>query len=180
MHANVSAEINLLVSDFQAALTSHLEQFRNDGDTYGYAILLGEELEMCDAIAITSRESDVAKIEDANFINDFRYLPDEWQHWHHDAFSDFNSKLSDVYLLFREQCPVDKNVFDYNEAEMGYLNDIHNMYLTAAQTCVERGLFGDVWYRVIWISDCDFSIISDSFHQLNSGRVIEEAGKYFE
>ena len=179
MPANVSAEIKSLVGDFQAALTSHLEKRRHDGDTYGYAIMLGEDIEMCDAIAITSQESDVAKIEDESFINDFRYLPDEWQHWHHDAFTEFNSKLAEVYWLFRERCPEDEDRCEYNSAEMGYLSDVYSMYLTAAQTCVNRGVFGDVWYRVIWISDCDRSIISDAFHQLNSGRAIKEAGKYF-
>ena len=180
MKLNVTNELALLSTDFETALTSHLEKFCNDGNTYGYAILLGEDIDSCDAIAVTSLETDVANVADPDFINDFRYLPDEWQHWHPNAFDDFNRKLNDVYLLFRERCPKDPENFTFSESEKVYLGNVYKMYLDTALNCLQRGAFGDIWYRVIWISDSDYSIIADSFHQLNSGRVIEEAGEYFE
>ncbi len=180
MATDVSAELNLLTGDFETALAMHLQDFRSDGDTYGYAILLGEDIGMCNAIAVTSKETDVAAIGDANFANDFRYIPDEWQHWHQDAFRDFNSKLDEVYALFRQRCPQTQGVYQYNEHELKYLQDVYDMYLNAAAKCVKDGAFGDVWYRVIWISDCGRSIIADSFYQLNQGRAIDEAAEYFE
>ena len=179
MPSKVQQEMSDLIPIFEQALTSHLQLFVSDPEVYGYAVLVGEDIDQCGAIAVTNRESDLSEYLGSEEEPEYRYIPDEWQHWHQDAFTQFNAKLDSVYEVFRSRCPDDLDVFEYNEDEMNYLTDVYHVYLSAMKSCQDAGAFGSIWYRVIWISDSDRFIIGKSFNELNEGRAIDEAGHFF-
>ena len=89
------------------ALAKHLQSFKDDSETCGYAIVLGEDIDQLQAIAVTNREEDMNALDDPSEADEFRFSPDEWQHWHHDAFESFNESLDEIYELFRERHPQD-------------------------------------------------------------------------
>ena len=134
--------------------------------------MIGEDIDQLQAIAVTNREADIASLDDPSFADEFRYSPDEWQHWHHDAFYEFNESLESVYELFRERHPQTDDD-SYTEEELAFIVNVCNMFLGAAIDCARSGSFGDINYRLIWISDCEFPVIDESIRQLNEPTVVQ-------
>ena len=172
MESLVHAELDELSTAFRDALSNHLQSFNDDSQTCGYAIVLGEDIDQLNAIAVTNHEEDVTSLDDPSFADEYRYSPDEWQHWHHDAFDSFNDSLNSIYELFRNRHPQ-RDDDSYSDEEQAYLINVCNMYLGAAVDCARRGDFGGIGYRLIWISDCEYPVIPESIRQLNDPAVVK-------
>ena len=179
MPSEVHEQIQGLGPVLQSAIKVHVEQIQTDSDVYGYALMLGEDIDQCNVIAVTNAESALADHKETEEEADYRYLVDEWQDWHHDAFSSFNAQLDDVYEQFRDSCPEDEDRESYSDEEVEYLKDIYELYFQAMKTVVGQGAFTSIWYRMIWISDSDRPIIQQAFYGLNSGKPIDEACQFF-
>ncbi|TWU40286.1 hypothetical protein Q31b_36330 [Novipirellula aureliae] len=179
MKSLVYSELEELCSVFRDALASHLSDLNANSQSCGHAILIGEDIHQLNAIAVTNTEDDITALDDPSFADQYRYMPDEWQHWHQKAFSGFNDALDAVYGLFRERHPEREDDYSYSKEEQAYIIDVCCMYLGAAMDCAKEGEYGNISYRCIWISDCNYPIIAESIRRLNDPSVAKNALKLF-
>lgn len=159
---------------FEAELIASIKAASAQKSPYGYALLLGEDLEMAYPIAVTNCESDLADPTDTYS----RYIPDEWLEWHDDHFAKVKHAYKALYQVFSQAYTVTDGDFCYTEVALEFMEQLYGMYLAAMKKVI--GQFPDVSYWIIWISDSDRPIISESFWALNSDHVREEAAIYFE
>lgn len=162
---------------FEEELKQSIETCIEIANPYGYALMLGEDLNMAWPMAITNSELSLVDCDDDQ-INDIRYLPDEWVDWHYDDFSKFQSAYEVLYQSFAAKNTITDEHCYYTKDALDFMNALYEMYFNTIKKV--KAEYSSIWYWVIWISDSDREIIKKSFFSLNTGRAIEEAKIYFE
>jgi len=156
-----------------------IKVLKSNPDTYGYAILLGEDLHQSDAISLTSTKSFLDDNKGCDYLSDMKYMPNEWPNWHHEAYENFNSAFEKMYKTF-ESIFTSSPGSEYDEEELHLLRTLYENYLMVTKELNDEGVFKSFSYVIIWLMDSNRDVQSKSFWQLNEGVAIEEAGKYFE
>lgn len=174
MKQEIRHSLDSMREQFEVDLRSSIKAATLESSPYGYALMIGEDLEMAAPITVTNSESDLTDPND----NDLRYIPDEWAEWSYDHFDKFKSTYEKLFQEFSETHNVTDENFYYTEDAQEFMSHLYSIYLEAMKNVISE--FPDIWYWVIWISDSDREIIKKSFLELNSGRSLKEAADYFE
>lgn len=157
-------------ADLRAAITACCEE----SSPYGFALMLGEDLEMATPVVVTNSEADLPDPED----NDARYIPDEWKGWKYEYFGNFKRAYAELFKTFSETHQITTENYTYTTDAMIFMNTLYSMYLAGMKQVTPD--YPDIWYWIIWISDSDRTIMEESFIALNSGRARQEAAVYFD
>lgn len=175
----IDEEVKNIFSIFKEELKNHLKLLRSERpETYGYAILLSEDLEFSTAVSVTNTNEFLVQNKDSEYIKDIKYIPDEWQDWHYNAFSNFNEKYKAFYTEFTLIHPSSGRLY-YGETELYLFNCLYDSYLNAMFELKNEGFFGNIKYIVIWVSDSDRDIMRKSLLKLNDQNTINDAIEYF-
>ncbi|WP_445359856.1 DUF4303 domain-containing protein [Microbulbifer sp. EKSA005] len=174
MKQEIRSSIDLIQAEFEMDLRASVKAVSEGSSSYGYALMIGEDLDMAAPIAVSNSESNLGSSND----NDIRYIPDEWSRWSYDHFDNFSASYKDVYKRFEATHNVTDEDCCYTNDAIEFMNQLYTMYLTGMKKVVAE--FSSIWYWVIWIPDSDREIVKNSFLELNSGRALKEASIYFE
>ncbi|WP_445362222.1 DUF4303 domain-containing protein [Microbulbifer sp. ANSA003] len=169
-----------LLDLLEESIVTSMESIVKDKNPYGYALLIGEDLDCANVVVVTNSEENLKKYSAEEDVDDYRYIPDEWDDWHYEDFKDFNEKLDEVYSRFAETHIVTDDECLYTEDALDYMNALYSLYIQAMANVREKNIFPSIWYRLVWISDSDRNVIANSFYELNDGRALKEASYLFE
>ena len=154
-------------------LTQVLATLANDQDNFGFSLSVPSDYGSAFLAYSIGKESNLT----IDYL-DFRYSPVEWMDtWL--PLGDANNSLNAVVQEFSIGCAM---VVDYGERDRlhdQFISDCANVCLEVLHECNEQGLFGCIWYKVLHMSDEDHPVVAESFHRLNSGRALKEAGSLF-
>ncbi len=153
----------LFEKELRASLVAATEQH----EPFGYALMLGEDLDLSAPIAVTCAE--------AEHPGESRYMPDEWEHWHGHHFAGFRTAYQNVWEQFASSHAVTDAASRYTSDAEQFMEQLYELYLTTMKSVVAD--FPRIRYWVIWIPDSDRGIIRRSVVELNSGTIAEEAAR---
>ena len=164
--------IPLLEIDIKKVLETH-------PNTYGYALMAGEDLEQLNVISISNTESDYLKYEES-YKDEARYIVDEWAEWHQESFPSLNNYTLELYNKFRELCPENEGSEYYSDHEVYFQEQILSSYVDALSHLKNNGKLNNITFTLIYISDCGLDIINQSIKKLNSGIELKKALEVYE
>lgn len=185
---NIS-EVNLLLEEIQPVLTktvahdieTHVARLTATGkEFYGYALLPGDFRDMHDVVVVTNSESDIkVSISDIAYRY-YRFSVDEWASWEHEAFADTNSVLAEATKRFQSQHSLEHDRFQMDECEVTFFGGLLESLVKGFEVAKKAGTFGDTEkFLVVWFSDSDGAIMSESAKRLNSATVAAEFSAEF-
>ncbi|MEP0917913.1 DUF4303 domain-containing protein [Leptolyngbya sp. DQ-M1] len=148
-----------------AKLHAHSTQF------YGYALLPGELEAICDLVAAFNCESDIAPEHIASSY--YRYSVDEWANYAHSEFPRSSAIIDSRNAQFKKLHRKDNsNEYLLDDWEVAHANKLLTTILTAMIELRHDGLLGgEKSFAIIWISDSDHSIMSQSAKAPNSDAI---------
>jgi len=176
MDREVELAVRRIQPILEADLRSSIEAVVRDHDPYGYALLLGEDLDQSTPSAVTNAERDLDGVR-PDYATETRYFPDEWVNWHSDQFSQFNNAFRQTYLTLEAHHSVTNDDFTYTSEALDFMRILYELYLETMMKVSPD--YPSISYWIIGISDSGRSIIKQSFFKLNSGRALAEASSLF-
>jgi len=179
MKSDIKNSINSLLPLLERSIIESVNSVVKEKDPYGYALLIGEDLDQANIVLVTNSEKALEKCSEDE-ANDYRYIPDSWDDWHYEYFNEFNKNLNEIYSNFESTHEITDEECYYTSDGLEYMDILYSLYLQAMVNIKKEGKFKSIWYRIIWISDCDRSIIKKSFFKLNEGKVLTEAEYLFQ
>ena len=154
-------------------------EMRKDEDIYGFALRIPEDIAAPEVCAAVNRESNL-RGESRGSLTwlERRYCPNEWEALPNAKFlGESCRRLAATYDAHRNAL-LDPS-FEYTSEGLEYRERVFSLCLDAMARCHVDGAFGHIWYKVLWISDAEHPVVSESFYRLNSGRALEEAARLF-
>lgn len=147
---------------------------RVPGGLWGFAIMLGEDIDLLSCIAVTLSNEQIAN---PNRINskDFLYLPDEWPDFHLKTFRGTRQ----VYEQLLQSISLETPDCNYTNDQLVFMRGIYDTYLNILQKHRTNTMLASVPYLLMYTSDCSRAFIARSIHSLNSGPVLAGARRYF-
>lgn len=164
-------------ADLRAAIVSdikrHVTELRQSGvNFYGYAVLPPDYYTAFDPTAIAVAFNCESDIDASNRGQPYyRYSVDEWQNYVHDGFDTVNDKLKS--LLAANRGSQDDPIND------DFVESIYQSVLDAMLTLRNDGVFNDVPYLIIWLSDSGEDILNRSAKLLNSSEIYSDYATEF-
>ncbi|GJJ00095.1 hypothetical protein RugamoR64_06330 [Duganella rhizosphaerae] len=182
-------EVNSLLEEIQPALVAavthdiekHVARLAAIGrEFYGYALLLGESHDMRGVVVVTNSESDIKVPVSDNLYRYHRFSVDEWTSWERDEFGNTNSVLVEANKLFQSQHSREHDSFLMDECEVAFVGGLLESLVNGLEAAKKAGAFGDTEkFLVVWISDSNVPIMSESAKRLNSATVAAEFTEEF-
>lgn len=158
-------------------LTQILSALSTDKDNYGFALAVPSDYGSAALFYAVGKESKLREEGKNHFA--YRYSPVEWMPtwlWP----SDSNEALGKVVESFTAQYRTVDDPERKNQMHDDFISDCASACLDVLQECNDAGLFGNVWYKVLEMSDEEHPVVAQAFRSLNSGRALEEASPLFD
>lgn len=170
--ASLDDTLTQLRSSIAADIKQHVNALNESGvEFYGYALLPPDYYTAYEPVTIAvayNREADI-EVENRDDIY-FRYSVNEWQNYVHDGFDSTNAVLRTLLSRVRDE---DDNIDD------SLVESVYGAMLDGLASLREDGVFSQLPYVVIWLSDSDDGIMNQSVKTLNSAEVYAEFATEF-
>lgn len=178
MKSKVSSDLLQWQVMLKDELASTLTEFRDDPTIYGFALGVPDDIGCPGLMYAVGREAKLVKEKKGSSKwLDRRYSAVEWtDNW--SSLNDSSDELERIYAKHRELTPPDSP--DCDEEDDNYQDDCLTACLNAMLACNSEGLFGNIWYKILWMSDSEHPILGKAFRELNQGRALSEAAYLFE
>ncbi len=173
-----------LLMEVQPALTSavstgareHVARLQAQGiEFYGYALLPGEPFNIGNLVAVTNSEADIQVPPGDEEYFEYRFAVDEWAHWWHDELSAANALLAEANERFASLHTRNPDGFEMDEVEVAYSEGLLEAVVSGLYAAKTSGTFGDKEpFLVVWMSDSDAAIITESVSRLNLPAIADE------
>lgn len=181
MNAEVLSQ---LLAEIQPALVAavtddvrdHVVKLRSQGkEFYGYALLPGEPYDIHSLVAVTNSEGDIKVPLTDNQYRYYRFSVDEWMHWDQNEFAKAKALLTGANKRFTSIHTPTPGNYEMDEFEVAYSNGLLGAIVSGLNAAKNAGVFGDEEpFLVVWISDSDEAIMTESVKQLNSPAIANE------
>jgi hypothetical protein len=142
---------------------------------YGYALLPGEPYDIHSLVAVTNSEGDIKVPPTDNQYRYYRFSVDEWAHWDHNEFVTANALLADASKRFASlHTPIPGN-YEMDEIEVAYSKGLLEALVSGLNAAKATGVFGGKDpFLVVWLSDSDETIMTESVRHLNPLAIADE------
>jgi hypothetical protein len=173
MKPNIATALRTWTATFKKELSAQLETLRTDEDIYGFAVEVPEDLANLGIISAIGRESKLSGEQaGSSYWLDRRYSPVEWD-YDGSAFGASCNQLQEIACKYRhvfisDTCEDTTEGIDFRDA-------LYSACLDVMVDCDSEGVFGHIWFKVIFLSDGEHPIVRKSFNRLNTGRAKKEA-----
>jgi len=159
-----------LIADIQ----QHVANIEKRNEIYGYSVLPPDYSTMPDPTTVGivyNRESD---LEPEHKEDDcYRFCVDEWKNWETEGFDTTNSHLAEQFKQFRSMHPEDPDSFEIDDFESAYIGKINKCILDALTVVREKQVFGQDAFLVVWLTDSEDQIMTQSAKKLNPSSIYE-------
>ena len=140
----------------------------NSPDTFGLAILLGEDINMLYPFLVSITERQIQDI-NARWRDEGQYIPDEWPNWHKGLLKDSEEEFKKIFGDFKRKFPHENDDCTYTEEELSFMSDMYKIYLQIMMDLREKDFLKEIPFVIIYTSDCDRPFMYESVIALNSG-----------
>jgi hypothetical protein len=175
MNSAVSKELKEWREIFGRELKSHLRTLQADDDIYGFTLALPENFRELHIVTGVARESQLkGETAGSTYWLNRRYCPD----W--DFIGNMNVFPESSGMLSKILSDYEATFSTHSESrEIRCRDEFHATCLDVMSRCVNNGDFGNIWFRMLHISDSNLRIVRASFYRLNSGRALKEGAKIY-
>jgi hypothetical protein len=165
-----------LVAAVADGIRDHVATLRSRGiDFYGYAILPGEPDDIHDLVAVANNEAGIEVPAADKQYRYYRYGVDEWSHWDSDGFASANALLVEANAQFEAMHSKADGDYMMDEFELAHADALLDAIVRGLEIAKDEGVFGsDNRFLVVWISDSDHKIMTESARRLNSAVVFQD------
>jgi hypothetical protein len=139
------------------------------GSLWGFAVMLGEDIDMLDCIAVTISTEELNNLPD-DYRDEAKYIPDEWPNFHNDTF---NLTAKEYRTLF-QACPASENS-QYTNEQIEFMTGVYDTYLAVMKDCRKLQPLASVPFVLMYTSDSARTFIARSVHALNDDAIRDEA-----
>ena len=161
-----------LKSAFESDLLSFVKQLNNNNDIFGLAIMIGEDIDQMDCIAVTLNQEERAKLS-PEYSREAQYIADEWPTWHYEVFKSTSEAFQKLLLSAPKSDP---DTYEYTSEQLQFMDGLYDAYLSVMMAHRSTELSG-IPFTMLYSSDCGRNFMGKSVQKLNSGQVLEEAIK---
>ena len=142
---------------------------------YGYALLPGEPYDINCLVAVTNCEGEIKVPPNDDQYRYYRFSVDEWVHWDHDEFGAANALLADANKQFASLHTPTPGNFEMDEIEVAYSKGLLEAFVSGLNVAKATGTFGSKEpFLVVWVSDSEETIMTESVRRLNSPAIVNE------
>jgi len=169
-------EINYtqLKSSFENDLLAFVDQITSTSKLFGLAIMIGEDIDQMDCIAVTLNEKERGELSPA-YSSESQFIADEWPSWHYEAFK----STSEAFQKMLSNAPKpDPDSFEYTKDQLRFMNGIYDTYLSVMMSHRSTAL-SSIPFTMLYSSDCGRNFMARSVQKLNTGDILEGAQKIF-
>jgi hypothetical protein len=158
---------------FQSVLKKDLHStieviVNNSPNTFGLALLLGEDINMMSPFLVTISEDQIQDI-DQRYRDEAQYIPDEWPNWHKGLLEDSEMAFKKVFEEFKSKYPIENEDCTYTDDELSFMDEMYKIYIDTMTDLRKEDFLKKVPFTIIYTSDCDRPFMYDSVVALNSG-----------
>lgn len=181
MKIDLSRHFDEWTSLLQLELSQILEPLGRDTGNYGFALAVPEDAgSACIMYAVGNESRMVGEKPRSLAWLERRYSPAEWvENW-----SDLN-KTTDALQAIVAEFELRTSTASLSESE---IDEAHDEFITNCATacmnamlqCDREGLFGHIWYKVLFMSDGEHPVLAEAFKKLNRGRALKEAARLYD
>lgn len=165
----------------EAELEEILTPLGREGDNYGFALAVPEDVGSAAMMFAVGKESNLVGEKPKSLIwRERRYSPLEWvENW--SAVPRATDALQTLVEKW-QSCAAAESLAneEFDEAHDRFITECATASLEAMQHCNRRGNFGGIWYKVLFMSDSIHPVLVQAFQELNTGRALKEAAIFFE
>jgi hypothetical protein len=165
----------------QLELAQILEPLGREAGNYGFALAVPEDAGSACIMYAVGNESKLVGEEPGSVVwLDRRYSAVEWvQNWL--PMNRSTDALQDIVAEFESRASSGS----LSESELAaahdhFISDCATAWMNAMLRCDSEGLFGHIWYKVLFMSDSEHAVLAEAFRKLNSGRALKEAAPLFD
>jgi hypothetical protein len=142
---------------------------------YGYALLPGEPYDISSLVVATNSEGDIKVPPTDDQYRYYRFSVDEWMHWDHNEFVAAKALLTDANKRFASMHTPTLGNYEMDEFEIAYSNGLLKALVSGLNIAKAAGVFGGkAPFLVVWISDSDETIMTESVKHLNAPAIANE------
>jgi hypothetical protein len=170
-----------LITAVADGVRSHVGTLRSRGiEFYGYALLPGEPYDIQSLVAVTNAEADIKVPPSDSQYNYYRYCVEEWVRWEYEGFAAANALLVEADEVFRSMHSKPDGDFRLDEFEIAHVNILLDSIVQGLQAAKASGVFGGSKpFLVVWISDSNHKIMTESVRRLNPTEVATDFAREF-
>ena len=160
-----------------------LTELSRDLDNYGFALDVPKDYGSACLLYTIGKESTLDSKDDKSKRKsklkslqalDNRYSPVEWmENWL--WLPQSNNILKKLVDDFSADYQKTKNKNLQGKMHDEFITSCASACLDVLKECNSAGLFGNIWYKIVVMSDEEHPIVAEAFRTLNSGRAIDEA-----
>ncbi len=162
----------------QTELSEIIEPLGRETDNYGFALAIPEDVGSPSVMYAVGKESKLIGEQAGSLVwLDRRYSAVEWsENWIELPRS--TETLQEIVAEHKdENSALEDSAFA--EAQNRFISDCASTCMNAMLRCDTNGLFGKIWYKILFMSDTDHPVLGEAFAKLNTGRALEEAAQFF-
>ena len=157
-------------------ITELLQKISVDPDNFGFALAVPTDYGAACIVYAVGKNS--ASGPYGNLSRSFIYTPVGWvQNW--TGMPRTNEALDEIVERFRETYSAMEDGKEKNQVHDEFISQCAYCCLGVLEECNRNGLFGNIWFKVLDMSDDEHPAVAESFRRLNSGKVLEEGAEFF-
>jgi hypothetical protein len=161
-------------SAFESDLLSLVKQLTSSQKLFGLAIMIGEDIDQMDCIAVTLSEEEREKLSPAD-SSELQYIADEWPSWHYEAFKSTSQTFKKLLSNAPESNP---DSCEYTSDQIQFMDGLYDTYLSVMMDHRTTELSG-IPFTMLYSSDCGRNFMGKSVQKLNAGEIVEGALKVY-
>lgn len=181
MKIDLSEQFDEWTRLLQLELAQILEPLGRDAGNYGFALAVPEDSGSACLMYAVANESKLVGEKPGSLVwLDRRYSAVEWvQNW--SSVDRATDALQEIVAEFESRrSAASLSEFEIDESHDEFISDCATACMNAMLQCDREGLFGQIWYKVLFMSDNDHPVLTEAFRKLNSGRALKEAAPLFD
>ena len=179
MNPIASLDFDPLTEALDIELASILPPLANDSDIFGFAVFVPEDVGSAMLMYAVGRESKITAKPGTVTEKDQRYSPIEWSDDAPETFEASNELLDSIANQF-EAATATMSEEESDKAHDKFIDCCARSAMSAMQRRLEADSFGQIWYRVLMMTDDEHPVLKQAFQSLNTGRALTEAEFMFE
>jgi len=162
-------------SAFESDLLSFVKQITSSNELFGLAIMIGEDIDQMDCVAVTLNEEERAKL-DPSYSTESQYIADEWPSWHYEAFESTSKAFQ---KLLSNALKSDPDSSEYTSDQLQFMNGLYDTYLSVMMAHRSTEL-SCIPFTMLYSSDCGRNFMGKSVQKLDTGAILEGALKVYD
>jgi hypothetical protein len=158
-------------------MTELLQKISDDPDNFGFALAVPTDYGAACILYAIGKNSALGP--HGKHSEGFIFTPVQWvQDW--TGMPRVNDALEEIVERFRETFSAMEDGDEKNRMHDEFISECAYSCLGILEECNRNGSFGNIWLKVLDMSDDEHPAVAESFRRLNSEKVQERGAAFFD